>query len=132
MTPRRLTLEQLERINAVSESRLQKVRLTLEKAAWIAGDGAKARRLEMRECVACYYHAGLAGQAFTGWKCRLCGSEDTHATTATPAICFTCADAFGLCSSCGGDIDMYRRSKRFGQRRLKRAKATTPAGGTQT
>lgn len=35
--------------------------------------------------------AGLAGQAFTDFTCKLCGETDTWANTATPKICYKCA-----------------------------------------
>lgn len=111
----RLTLDQLEYVNAASQSRQKMVNDLLAKAAWIAGDGAKDRRLAARECKGCHYSSRISGQAFTQWRCKFCGTEDMHSNTGTPWLCNACSDAFGLCATCGGDIDMRHRTRRFGR-----------------
>ena len=43
----------------------------------------------------------FAGQALTGWTCKICGYEGVHSNTATPTICSECAEITGRCSKCG-------------------------------
>jgi len=42
-----------------------------------------------------------AGQAFTGYTCKICGYEGDHPNTAVPTICSECAKITGRCSNCG-------------------------------
>lgn len=42
-----------------------------------------------------------AGDAFTNWKCTLCGKEDTNPDTNVPEICANCARITGRCMWCG-------------------------------
>jgi hypothetical protein len=116
-----LTVAELERVNHASATGQDRVNLALSKAAVLAGDGQKERRLAERECAWCFYlRSKLAGQAFTRWQCMLCEDEHQHSNTAVPRLCSTCSDTFGLCVSCGGDLDMRFRTKRFGRKAKKR------------
>ncbi len=45
---------------------------------------------------------GPAGDAFTPWKCKLCGNEGMHENTAVPKLCDRCAFITGRCTRCGG------------------------------
>lgn len=56
------------------------------------------------ECKLCRYLRGgrMSGQAFTDWKCRVCGKDATHPNTGTPAYCDSCCKTHGLCPTCGG------------------------------
>jgi hypothetical protein len=123
MKATRLSLDELERVNTVSSYSHKKVSDVLAKAAWIAGDGAKERRLAAHECKGCHYSYGLSGQAFTSWRCRLCSAEGMNPNTSCPVLCDSCAETFDLCVSCGGDINMQHRSRRFGRAGKKRKAA---------
>jgi len=45
-----------------------------------------------------------AGQAFTYYKCALCGKRDLWANTSTPSLCYDCAEKKHLCIRCGGKL----------------------------
>jgi hypothetical protein len=112
-----LTVAELERVNAMSAHAAARVIDCLAKASVIAGDGNNERRLEAKKCARCFYiGGGIAGRAFTGWACWLCGKDDMHPNTSVPRLCSDCSDAFGLCAHCGGDIEMKFRTKRFGRK----------------
>lgn len=118
-----LTVAELERVNAASACGQDRLNLALSKAAIIAGDAHKERRLAARECRWCHYiRTQIAGQAFTGWKCTLCEHEGRHPNTAVPRVCDGCSDVFGLCVTCGGDLEMKFRTKRFGRKAKKGAR----------
>lgn len=78
-------------------------------------DADRERRLDVHECRRCFYLmcGRVAGQASTNWRCGVCGAERTHANTATPAACGTCAREHRLCTYCGGDIEMRRGRRKF-------------------
>lgn len=44
---------------------------------------------------------GFAGDAFTAWKCEICGYEGTRPDTDVPEICSECAEITGRCQKCG-------------------------------
>jgi hypothetical protein len=72
-------------------------------------DACREARLKARECRWCFYRSSFAGQAFTDWNCWSCGKEDSHANTAVPRLCDTCADKLGLCVRCCADRELKRR-----------------------
>lgn len=116
-----LTVAELERINQMSQFGAHRVSNMLARAAVVADDHDNAKRLEAHECRFCFYlgRGALAGQAFTSWKCGLCGAEGQHANTAVPRVCRPCAEGFGLCVTCGGDIQHQHRTRRFGRKRRR-------------
>lgn len=109
-----LSVAELDRINQVSADRAQGVEHVLTKAAILAADHERAKRIEARQCRCCYYVRKLTtivGHGFTHWKCILCPTEGQHANTGVPRVCESCSDGFRLCVLCGGDIEMQRKSK---------------------
>ena len=73
-------------------------------------DDGRVARLAQRECVVCFYmRGGLAGQAFTDWKCNACGVDGNYPNTAVPRFCNACSDKFEICVRCGGDIELRQR-----------------------
>lgn len=116
-----LSVAELERVNYASASLASLVTHRLAQAAVLAGDGNRERRLAERKCSGCFYvRTKMAGQAFTRWKCNLCSAEANHPNTAVPIVCAECSDTFDLCVSCGGDIEMKHRTKRFGRKAKRR------------
>lgn len=117
-----LSMAELERINAVSRHQSDKVNRKVEALAIILVDAHMDQRLVVHMCKGCFYGSShFAGQAFTEWHCLLCKASAMHPNTAVPRLCSGCADTFGLCVSCGGDIEMKHRS-RFDRRAKKKAK----------
>jgi len=51
-------------------------------------------------CMTNHYLEG-AGDAFTIWKCKLCGYSDMHPDTNIPEICYDCAENTNRCNECG-------------------------------
>lgn len=97
-----LTLDDVKFASRMNESR---VRSALELAEKLSTDPQRARRLQRQECVPCFYTQRMAGQAFTGYTCALCASEQQYHNTAVPKLCPTCATANGLCVRCGADME---------------------------
>lgn len=115
-----LTVVELERINQCSAHGALRVSEMLARAAIVAADQDHAKRLAAHQCRYCYYlNHGLAGQAFTDWRCVLCGLEAQHHNTNVPRVCVPCADGFSLCVTCGGDLQQRHRSRRFGRKRAR-------------
>jgi hypothetical protein len=116
-----LTVAQVETINRTSQHQLEATSRFFQKAALVAGDGDRVRRDAARECVGCFYVRGprIAGQAFTPWLCTICCVADQHPNTGVPRVCNGCAEAYGLCVTCGGDRDMKFRTKKFGRKARK-------------
>ncbi len=114
-----LTIAQLESINAASANGQQRISDELRKLAILATDANAEQRREKRECQHCTY-AGryrLAGQAFTEWSCQVCSEpQEMHPNTAVPRICAGCSAAYGLCVTCGGDLDMKHRGRITGRK----------------
>lgn len=46
----------------------------------------------------------LAGQAFTEYRCNVCGKKFVHHNTNTPNFCKNCAEKEGICQRCGSKI----------------------------
>jgi len=69
------------------------------------GETKEQRTKRGLECKQCFYlrASRIAGQAFTNWKCRICGTERSHHNTAVPRYCDDCAKAHKLCVECGGE-----------------------------
>lgn len=80
--------------------------------SWLA-DRDKKTRLERLVCRTCFYinSGGMAGQAFTRWKCAACEKETMHPNTATPKLCDPCAKTLELCARCAADIHERLRRK---------------------
>lgn len=71
----------------------------LEKAK---ADTQRAARKQIKECKHCFYFKkGLAGQAFTWYKCELCGDEEHYPNTRVPLLCKKCAEENDCCRRCG-------------------------------
>lgn len=43
----------------------------------------------------------MCGQAFTPFKCAMCGRVKNHHNTDTPKLCIDCSRDNGLCEKCG-------------------------------
>lgn len=115
-----LTVAELEHVNAASASRAQRVSDVIEKALRVSADIERPARLAARQCKGCFYQgATLATQAFTDWVCKLCPRTGQESTGDVPYLCQSCSESFDLCRKCGGDIDMERRSARFGRKAKK-------------
>ncbi len=96
----------------------------IEQAKKLIEDPNKDDRVRRQKCVPCYYHRGMAGQAFTPYHCEICLTEYSHHNTATPKLCTACAEHNGLCEDCGADIE--------GREHLKqRTTPLEPAPGTK-
>jgi hypothetical protein len=97
-----ITRQNLERISLRRDA-LRKLDLDLDKEA----------RLDARECLFCFYMARprIAGQAFTERPCGLCDKTIKHSNTAIGVICEACSDESGMCSHCGGDMNLKVRRK---------------------
>lgn len=67
-------------------------------------DVDKDRRIEARECQACYYGGKVGGQAITDALCKSCGERMLFGSTNTDKLCLSCADALRLCKHCGGHL----------------------------
>jgi hypothetical protein len=117
-----LSVAELEYVNRATHTAQDRVNLQLSKAAVLAGDGEQAQRQLERKCCWCFYlrRGAIVGHGFTKWNCQLCGDEHQHPNTAVPRLCDACGDDFGLCISCGGDIEMVFRTKRFGRKARKK------------
>lgn len=46
-------------------------------------------------------HLEFVGQAFTSWKCEICGYEGRESNTDVPEICSKCAIITERCQKCG-------------------------------
>jgi hypothetical protein len=128
MRTKALTITEWQLVNQNAAYNTQRLADYFAKAAMVAGDAQKVKRIEERLCLFCFYrHSGIHGQAFTAWKCILCDKPDTHHNTGVPELCRECSEAFDLCVKCGGTIDCQQRS-RFARGAKKRRKApkTTP------
>jgi hypothetical protein len=80
---------------------------TVEKGLLYLADPDKKTRLE---CPTCYYLlARIGGACMTTQPCGLCGTPQTYGSTATDALCETCARRDSLCKHCGGDLHMRVR-----------------------
>jgi ribosomal protein L37AE/L43A len=88
-----------------TKARFDSIRANVANA--IADEG-KAVRYKQYLCPMCAYIdiRGLAGQAFTNWKCDICSQEFTYHTTAVPHVCEKCAETWHVCTKCGADIDL--------------------------
>lgn len=75
-------------------------------------DPDKVQRHKRHECPTCYYLGSgtTAGQAFTGYTCKLCKFGDFyHNNTNVPKYCPHCCDKLSMCGRCGADIDLRER-----------------------
>jgi hypothetical protein len=110
---RTLSADETARVNAVSAAHARRVGDRIAKALTLAGDGEHAARRAAHQCRHCFYRVSvaIACQAFTTWKCAHCDAEAQHPNSATPRVCTDCAEAFELCTECGGDVEMRFRQR---------------------
>lgn len=88
----------------------------VEDANRYTNDVDKAERIKQGKCKYCYYMAtSMAGQVITVQLCGICDIDMTFGSTATDALCATCATEHKLCKKCGGDIDMnpFRKGRKL-------------------
>lgn len=91
-----------------------KVQEWLTRASKLTEDPDKAQRLAAHRCKACYYGgARIGGAAVTSQPCGCCGKEQTYSSTATDALCLSCAEQHHLCKQCGGDLEMDKGRKEW-------------------
>lgn len=69
-------------------------------------DRLKKRRLEARECRACFYTRRISGQAISGYKCKYCEVCGEHGNTSVPKLCQRCSEAHNRCRRCEADIEV--------------------------
>lgn len=87
----------------------------LARAERLKTDAERAERLKEAVCSACWYLMSprIGGAAMTARECSVCGTDNMFPSTATDALCKSCATENNLCCWCCGDIDMKsRRSPR--------------------
>lgn len=118
-SPRALTIAEFERINYATGINARDLADQMAKLAIIATDAHAVHRRLAQRCGACEYlgRYRLAGQAFTRWSCQLCNAEQpAHPNTSVPRLCAGCAKTYGLCATCGGDLEMEPRGRRTGRK----------------
>ena len=99
-------------VSSASWNARERIEVTCARAMAVLLDNERSERTRRLECKCCFYlRSGLAGQAFTEWKCVVCDTQDTWANTSTPRVCVACAKKHSLCVRCGGDIHMRSRRK---------------------
>lgn len=100
-------------VQSATDRARQYAESSLCKALRYNADSEREERLKAHQCPWCWYFRRpvIAGQAFTEWTCSGCGAEAQHANTATPRLCVACAEKYGLCVQCTGDIEMRPRKK---------------------
>lgn len=77
----------------------------------IESDSDKSARLARQHCKACHYFSRMGGAAITTQPCMSCAKDQTYGSTATDALCRSCAEAGNLCRHCGGDIELRTRRR---------------------
>jgi hypothetical protein len=116
--PRALTIAELERINHATANGVRSVAREMAKLAILATDARAAERRVRQNCGACEYLSRytIAGHGFTDWKCQVCATpQPAHPNTAVPRVCPGCAVVYGLCASCGGDMELQHRGRMSGR-----------------
>ncbi len=91
----------------------------IDRRAWFENtyasmrdDPGQAKRLDVYECVVCYYstrprqHVNVQVTS----QCGICGRPITRDLVTTNA-CYECVRKYRLCSHCGGTIDLRERRK---------------------
>lgn len=91
-----------------------RVRHVVELAEKYQKDPDRKRRLEMQQCIPCYYTSRIGGAAMTHQECAACGSDELYGSTATEKLCLSCARKYEVCKCCGGDIKMRMNRKDWG------------------
>lgn len=90
-------------IKSTGESRALHFRDALRRYELARTDGKRDQRQASYECRFCFYFGhGMAGQAFTEYTCKGCGTEQMYANTAVPKLCDDCATKMDACRRCGG------------------------------
>lgn len=120
--PRALTIAELERVNYSTGLNARNLADRVATLVIIATDAEADRRRKENQCAACAYlgRNRISGQAFTSWNCQLCKEpQPSHPNTGVPRLCGGCAEAYGLCVSCGGDLEMRTRGRLTGRRAQK-------------
>lgn len=94
-----------------SEQAKVRVKSILDLANKYNKDPEKEKRLEVMECVPCFYGSRIGGAAMTSRECMSCGKDYLYSSTDTDVLCLKCAKKHDLCKHCGGDIKMRTRRK---------------------
>lgn len=47
----------------------------------------------------------IAGQGFTPWTCKICGTTFIHHNTNAPKVCEDCSKEHNVCELCGRKIN---------------------------
>jgi len=110
MRQRRASLNRAT-ITAASVQAKRRVNHHLELAEKISSDSEKQSRLAACLCPSCHYFSSIGGAAITNRECAGCGTDEIYGSTATDALCMTCAMEHSLCKRCGGDLRMRSQRK---------------------
>lgn len=91
-------------IKRTTESRRAYFISHLKTGGEAVADAKREHREAYSECRYCFYFGhGIAGQAFTDYKCAMCGKTESHENTAVPKLCPSCSKIHELCRRCGGE-----------------------------
>lgn len=93
----------------------EQIQHILQLAERIASDVEKEKRESMHLCLCCYYARSqrIGGAAITSKPCGVCEETMQFGSTATDAVCDSCAKEQGLCKQCGADIELAERRKPY-------------------
>ena len=80
----------------------------LKMAEKILSDEDKKERLDKCLCKSCFYvrNMRMGGASMTTRPCGVCEDEMQFSSTATDAICPSCASVNNLCKQCGANMDL--------------------------
>jgi hypothetical protein len=83
----------------------------MQNALRFATDADKKKRIEAKECKACFYFRSgrVGGAAMTEANCGVCDAAMQFGSTCIDKVCGPCSDRQELCVYCGGDIRMRIR-----------------------
>ncbi len=83
----------------------------VQHALEFMADFNKKKRLEAKECKACFYFRSgrIGGAMMTTVKCGVCEADMHFGSTCIDKLCGKCSDENELCVFCGGDIKMRIR-----------------------
>lgn len=91
---------------------LERVKRFRRSLAHYEIDDQKVSRLTHRKCKTCFYFDyGVAGQSFSQRECKSasCTELSRWHNTAVPDYCADCSKMYGICRTCGGDIEQRER-----------------------
>lgn len=86
---------------------------TLAEAEIFKLDPKRAERLKASECLYCFERSRQGTTMSVRTNCGICEIEMGFASSATEALCLTCAKANGLCKICGADVELVSRRKPY-------------------